>query len=365
MKENKMASEVIYRKKKAVSSPVPVPGPAPSMHKATALSSKLSARVVGQPKSVDAIIPYIQMAQAGLCPPDRPLGVFMLLGPTGTGKTRTVEALAEVLHKNSKNVLRIDCGEYQMEHEVAKLIGAPPGYLGHRETNPLLNQAKLNAVMSEHNNIAILLFDEIEKAAGSLQRLLLGVLDKGSLRLGDNNLVSFERTLIFMTSNLGAKEMANTLSPAIGFKGIPKDPSSGSRLEAAAVAAVKRRFPVEFVNRIDAMITYQPLSEESLASILDMNLDYFQDHLDRRLGEQSFRVLISDEAKQFLLKTGTSKEFGARELKRVIHKHMMQPVASLVANGFTTPDCEVTFLLESTGDRMTVMVDGNEVAMAA
>src|SRR6266480_165037 len=141
------------------------------------LAAQLTDLLVGQPEAIDTIVPYIQMHQAGLSPEGRPVGVVLLLGPTGTGKTRTVEALAEVLHGSSKNLLRVDCGEFQMEHEVAKLIGAPPGYLGHRETQPMLTQAKVNGVASEESEISLILFDEIEKAAPSMTRLLLGILD--------------------------------------------------------------------------------------------------------------------------------------------------------------------------------------------
>src|SRR5258707_3219111 len=176
----------------------------PAEDKEEDLAAMLSQKVVGQPAVSDIIIPYIQMFQAGLAPEGRPVGVFLLLGPTGTGKTKTIEALADVLHGSEKNVLKVDCGEFQMEHEVAKLIGAPPGYLGHRETQPMLTQQKLNAVTSERCNLSLVLFDEIEKAAPSMTRLLLGVLDKATLRLGDNSSVNFDRCMIFLTSNLGA-----------------------------------------------------------------------------------------------------------------------------------------------------------------
>src|ERR1700729_1763672 len=181
------------------------------------LITVLSQKVVGQPAATRVIVPYIQMYQAGLAPEGRPVGVFLLLGPTGTGKTKTVEALAEVLHGTEKNVLRIDCGEFQMEHEVAKLIGAPPGYLGHRETQPMLSQQKLASVTSDKCGLSLVLFDEIEKAAPSLTRLLLGVLDRGVLRLGDNSVVNFEKSLVFLTSNLGAKEMMREITPDFGF----------------------------------------------------------------------------------------------------------------------------------------------------
>src|ERR1017187_865860 len=218
----------------------------------------------GQDAAVDSIVPYVQMHLAGLAPEGRPVGVFLLLGPTGTGKTKTIEALANCIHGNEKNHLRIDCGEFQMEHDVAKLIGAPPGYLGHRETHPLISQQKLNAVTSDHSNLSIILFDEVEKAASSLCRLLLGVLDKASLRLGDNTSVNFERSLIFLTSNLGAREMLSYLKPTFGFQpGESRgEEEVSSKLQAIGMAAVRKRFAPEFVNRVDAIITYRPLTKK-------------------------------------------------------------------------------------------------------
>lgn len=332
------------------------------------MAAELAERVIGQPESLDAIIPYIQMYQAGLSPEGRPIGVFLLLGPTGTGKTRTVEALAEVLHGNAKNVLRVDCGEYQMEHEVAKLIGAPPGYLGHRETQPLLTQVKLNAVMSEENNLSIVLFDEIEKAAGSLQRLLLGVLDKATLRLGDNSTVNFERSLIFLTSNLGAREMARELRPEFGLEtatvlraeGGAARPVDGGRnaakrLETVAVAAVKRKFSPEFINRIDLMLTYQSLDAGALEKILELQVRGLQEHLDRRLGERSFQVEVPKRTRQFLLRHGTSVEYGARELKRTMHRFVMQPLAAMVAEGRVAPRTVVRFEPDAAGERLEVL----------
>src|SRR5437764_7371761 len=232
----------------------------PAEEKAEDLASQLTQRVVGQPAVSDIVIPYIQMFQAGLAPEGRPVGVFLLLGPTGTGKTKTVEALAEVIHGSEKNLLKVDCGEFQMEHEVAKLIGAPPGYLGHRETQPVLTQQKLNAVTSDRSSLSLILFDEIEKAAPSMTRLLLGVLDKGLLRLGDNSVVNFEKSLVFLTSNLGAREMMRELNPEFGFQSAQASTHSDitSKLQNIALVAVRKRFSPEFVNRIDCIITYQP-----------------------------------------------------------------------------------------------------------
>src|SRR5258706_12292707 len=232
------------------------------------LTAILAQKVVGQPAATKVIVPYIQMFQAGLAPEGRPVGIFLLLGPTGTGKTKTVEALAEILHGTEKSVLKVDCGEFQMEHEVAKLIGAPPGYLGHRETQPMLTQQKLSAVTSERCGLSLVLFDEIEKAAPSLTRLLLGVLDKGVLRLGDNSTVNFEKSLVFLTSNLGAREMMKEISPDFGFQGglSAGRPDLGHKLQSIALVAVRKKFSPEFVNRIDCVITYQPLTPESLSA---------------------------------------------------------------------------------------------------
>ncbi len=241
------------------------------------LAGRLAEILVGQPEAIDTISPYIQMHQAGLSPEGRPVGVVLLLGPTGTGKTRTVEALAEVLHGNSKNLLKVDCGEFQMEHEVAKLIGAPPGYLGHRETQPMLNQAKVNGVASEDSDISLILFDEIEKAAPSMTRLLLGILDKATLRLGDNSTVNFERCIIFMTSNLGAKTIQRANMPDFGFEAMMAAPPMEDikKLQNIGMAAVKRKFSPEFVNRVDSVITYRPLDRDACDVILDHILASF------------------------------------------------------------------------------------------
>ena len=190
--------------------------------------------MAGQPDALRHIVPYIQMYQAQLSPPDRPAGIFLLLGPTGTGKTRTVEAVAEILHGTARHLLKIDCAEYQADHEVAKLIGAPPGYIGHRETKPLLTQERLLAASSPQCDLAVVLFDEIEKAAPSLVALLLGVLDRGTLRLGDNTTANFEKTLVFLTSNLGARQMLSVVRPP------NRVPGSG-----AALAGEHRRSPAD------------------------------------------------------------------------------------------------------------------------
>ncbi|MEO8025391.1 MAG: AAA family ATPase [Bryobacteraceae bacterium] len=322
----------------------------------TNLRTMLAARVLGQPEAMRSIVPYVEMYQAGLSPEGRPAGVFLLLGPTGTGKTRTVEALAEVLHGSDKHMLRVDCGEFQMEHEVAKLIGAPPGYLGHRETQPILTQTKLNGATSEHSGLALVLFDEIEKAAASMQRLLLGILDKGTLRLGDNSTVNFERTLIFLTSNLGAKSMRKELFPDFGFEAIaeregigPEGRNSRKKIEAIGLKAVKNKFSPEFVNRIDAVIAYEPLSDDTLAGILDQQIDALQGLIFRRLEDRAFEIGVTEAGRRFLLDQGTSTEYGARELKRTIHRKVVQPLAMLVSANRIPPASRIVIDLAADG----------------
>jgi ATP-dependent Clp protease ATP-binding subunit ClpA len=307
-----------------------------------ALHSRLSTRIMGQPAAIDAIIPHVHMFQAGLSPAGRPIGVFLLLGPTGTGKTRTVEALAEVLHGSARNLIRIDCGEYQMEHEVSKLIGAPPGYLGHRETQPILTQARLSSVTTENCGASIVLFDEIEKAAGTMNRLLLGVLDKASLRTGDNATVNFERSLIFLTSNLGARDMMKELGPQFGFGSEAiAESDKPVRLSRLAEAAAKRRFAPEFMNRVDAVITYQPLSEASLRAILDQQIVELQQHIDSRLASRGFRLHVPEQSRKILLAQGTSAQYGAREIRRTLHRFITQPLATLIAEGRVPPGSSV------------------------
>jgi ATP-dependent Clp protease ATP-binding subunit ClpA/CheY-like chemotaxis protein len=325
------------------------------------LAALLGSKVVGQSAAIEAIVPSIEMFQAGLAPENRPAGVFLLLGPTGTGKTRTVEALAEALHGSVRNVLKIDCGEFQMEHEVAKLIGAPPGYLGHRETTPLLSQQKLTGVTSDDCSLAIVLFDEIEKAAPSLARLLLGVLDRGILRLGDNTSVDFEKSLVFLTSNLGAKEMMRAMSPQFGFHSAAASMTAEDirrKLGAIGLGAVKRKFSPEFVNRIDHIITFRPLDAESLAAITDLEIRHLQRHISERLGMRAFELEVPFPTRQWLIEKGTSQAYGARELKRTIHRHLTQPLAARVARMQVSPGSRVRAEVEADRQSLSLRMAG-------
>ena len=320
--------------------------------------------LVGQSHVAEAILPYVEMFDAGLSPEGRPAGVFLLLGPTGTGKTRTVEALAESIHYSPRHILRIDCGEYQMDHEVAKLVGAPPGYLGHRETQPLLSQARVNSVASENSALSILLFDEIEKAAPSMVRILLGILDRGILRLGDNNLVNLERTIIFLTSNLGSQRMQEELGTSMGFSGTnssEKKETEYKVLKSIGIAAAKKKFSPEFMNRIDSSIVYCPLDKNALSQILDLQLEGIQEHLDRRQGARSFDLDVTKKFKEFLIEKGTSPAYGARELKRTIQKYILQPLAGVIISGRIPPGALVKMDLKN-DEKILIRIQDDELA---
>jgi CheY-like chemotaxis protein len=323
------------------------------------LTKLLSGKIVGQSAAMSAIVPFVYMYQSGLAPEGRPAAIFLLLGPTGTGKTKTVEAIAELLHGSEKKLLKIDCGEFQMDHETAKLVGAPPGYLGHRETVPLLTQQQLTDVTSNSCELALVLFDEIEKAAPSFTSLLLGILDKGLLRLGDNTAVNFEKTLIFFTSNLGAREMMKEINPHIGFHSGSSQSHSDltGKLEAIGLSAVRKRFSPEFVNRIDAVVTYRPLDNEALEMILDHDVTTLQEHVNSRLGDRCFGIEVLPESRQFLLQKGVSQTYGARELKRTIHRELTQPLATMVARSEIRPGAMVRVSLSADRNALVITPD--------
>jgi len=300
--------------------------------KSTQLAEAWKELLVGQDHFIDKVTPYVVRAMAGLNAPGKPIAIFLLMGPTGTGKTRAAETLATVLHGDEKNLLRIDCAEFQMEHEVAKLLGAPPGYLGHRETQPIINQQKLAAVTSDKCTFSIVLFDEIEKAHASIHRVLLGIMDKATLRLGDNSSVNFDKTIIFMSSNLGAKEIAELFNHNFGFS-VSNHDVKYKDISKAGLGAMGKKFPPEFQNRVDEVITFKPLDEESLLKITAMELNKIRFHMYTALGAKCFCLSYDDPTIALLAKIGTSETYGARELKRSINRNVLNPISDDILDG--------------------------------
>jgi ATP-dependent Clp protease ATP-binding subunit ClpA len=304
------------------------------------LESDLRKRIVGQDEAIQQIINIYQTNLAGMSSPGRPIGNFLFLGPTGSGKTRLVEATAESLVGDARAVIKIDCAEFQHSHEIAKLIGSPPGYLGHRETHPLLSQEVLNQYHTEKMKLSFVLFDEIEKASDALWNLLLGILDKATLTLGDNRRVDFSRALIFMTSNLGAAEMSSILRPNLGFAACEAeqkhaagivDDKLNDKIGRAGIEAARRKFTPEFMNRIDKTVVFRPLGEPELRKILGLELNIVQQRIFSSANGAPFVFSLTDTARDFLLREGTDMKYGARHLKRAIDRHLVHPLSNLIA----------------------------------
>jgi ATP-dependent Clp protease ATP-binding subunit ClpB len=321
--------------------------------------SSLRAKIVGQEEAVQALVDLYQVFRAGLNSPGRPVGNLLFLGPTGSGKTRIVEAGAEILFGDARAVIKVDCAEFQHSHEIAKLIGSPPGYLGHRETHPLITQETLAACHTDKLKLSFLLFDEIEKASDALWQLLLGMLDKATLTLGDNRKVDLSKTVIFLTSNLGGGEIAELMEGGMGFIQ-PKDkPATGldEKVERTAVEAARRKFSPEFMNRLDKVVVFHPLKKEQLQEVLDIELGQVQQRvLDTAKGQFLFRVTPS--GRDFLLQEGTDQRYGARHLKRAIERHVVYPLANLLATDQVNLGDLVCIDWDKINNRLTFVREG-------
>jgi ATP-dependent Clp protease ATP-binding subunit ClpA len=336
---------------------------------AEALDQSLRRCIVGQDEAIQQIVNIFQMHLTGMSAPGRPVGNFLFLGPTGSGKTRIVEATAEALVKNPRAVIKIDCAEFQHSHEIAKLIGSPPGYLGHRETHPLLSQEVLNQYHTDTTKVSFVLFDEIEKASDALWNLLLGILDKGTLTLGDNRKVDFSRALIFMTSNLGANEMGSMMSPKLGFNCVREasqnadcrvDEKLNAKVARTGVDAARRKFTPEFINRLDKIVVFRPLGHSELRKILDIELNMVQQRIFNASPDRAFIFHVTENGKNHLLREGIDMKYGARHLKRAIERLLVQPLSNLIATDqirtgdwiridFDADTAQLVFLKEAEG----------------
>ncbi|HEY1272390.1 MAG TPA: AAA family ATPase [Terriglobales bacterium] len=329
----------------------------------------LRRKIVGQDQAVEKVVEIYQMFLAGLNPPGRPVGNLLFLGPTGSGKTRVVEAMAESLFGDPRACIKIDCAEFQHSHEIAKLIGSPPGYLGHRETHPLLTQEALNQWHTDKLKLSILLFDEIEKASDSLWQLLLGILDKATLTLGDNRRVDLSQCIIIMTSNLGATEMNGLVDGGMGFAPVQVelDARLDDKISRTAVDAARRKFTPEFMNRIDKVVVFRTLRSEHLQQILEIELGLVQQRILMAAGANQFVFTCTPKVKSLLLHEGTDPRYGARHLKRAIEKNLVFPLANLVATGQVklgdfvrvdlTPEGKLTFIKEAEGAMVPVLLE--------
>ncbi|MGA2482008.1 MAG: AAA family ATPase [Candidatus Acidiferrales bacterium] len=324
----------------------------------------LRSKIVGQAEGVQALVDLYQVFCAGLNSPGRPVGNLLFLGPTGSGKTRIVEAAAEILFGDARAVIKVDCAEFQHSHEIAKLIGSPPGYLGHRETHPLITQEALSQYHTEKLKLSFLLFDEIEKASDALWQLLLGMLDKATLTLGDNRRVDLSQTVIFLTSNLGGGEITELMGGGYGFIESGDKPQGGldEKVERTAAEAARRKFSPEFMNRLDKVVVFHPLRAEQLEEILEIELGMVQRRvLETAKGQFLFRV--TGAGREFLLKEGTDQRYGARHLKRAIERHVVYPLASLLATEQVRLGDLVCIDWNRQGEQLSFLREGESVTV--
>ena len=336
---------------------------------AAEFENALRRKIVGQDQAIEKMAEIYQMFLAGLNAPGRPVGNLLFLGPTGSGKTRVVEAMAETMFGDARACIKIDCAEFQHSHEIAKLIGSPPGYLGHRETHPLLTQEALNQWHNEKLKLTILLFDEIEKASDALWQLLLGILDKATLTLGDNRRVDLSQCITIMTSNLGACEMSTLVQGSLGFaqKSNVLDAGFDEKINRTAVEAARRKFTPEFMNRIDKVVVFKTLRPEHLQKILEIELGMVQQRILMAPGTRKFAFYCTQSVKNLLLEEGTDAKYGARHLKRAIEKNLVFPLANLVATAQVklgdfvridlSPEGQMTFVREAEGATDSILLE--------
>ena len=304
--------------------------------------SFLRCRIVGQDTAIEAVTEIYQMFLVGMTPPDRPIGNLLFLGPTGSGKTYLVEVVAEALFGNRHAFIKVDCAEFQEHHEIAKLIGSPPGYIGHLQTPPLLNQESIDHFHTANLKLTLLLFDEIEKASEALWQLLLGILDKGTLTLGDNSHVDLSHCVIVLTSNLGASQMSDLVQGGMGFAphDAIADQDLDAKIERTATEAARKKFSSEFLNRLDKIVVFRTLRPEQLEQVLELELAKVQKRITDAIGQSHFTFRCLPEVKRWLLKEGTDPKYGARHLKRVIERRIVYALANLVATRqISTGDC--------------------------
>jgi ATP-dependent Clp protease ATP-binding subunit ClpB len=326
----------------------------------------LRTKIVGQDEGVQALVDMYQVFCAGLNSPGRPVGNLLFLGPTGSGKTRIVEAAAEILFGDPRAIIKVDCAEFQHSHEIAKLIGSPPGYLGHRETHPLITQEELAKSHTEKLKLSFLLFDEIEKASDSLWQLLLGMLDKATLTLGDNRRVDLSQTVIFLTSNLGGGEITELMGGGMGFVQPTDKPIAGldAKVERTAVEAARRKFSPEFMNRLDKVVVFHPLQRPQLEEVLEIELGQVQQRvLETAKGQFLFRV--TGAGREFILQEGTDQRYGARHLKRAIERHVVYPLANLLATEQVHLGDLVCIDWNKQQDQLIFVREGENLAMPA
>jgi ATP-dependent Clp protease ATP-binding subunit ClpB len=312
-----------------------------------AMITGLKRRIVGQDEAVGVLADIVETFNSGLCDPRRPVGTALFLGMTGSGKTATVEAACEVLFGDKRACLTVECSEYVHSHEIAKLIGSPAGYLGHRETPALLNQKRLMEFHTPSLPLNIVQFSEIEKASDSLWQLMLGIMDKALLTLGTNEVTCFSQSIIICTSNLGAKDMSRLLlGKGFGYQNPTPAPTDKKKIDDIALEAAKKHFTPEWMNRIDHVVVFNTLTEANVREIMAIEMGLVQAKM-WEVGK--FLYYVTPSVKDAMFKEGFSTEYGAREMKRTLDRRIRLPLARLLASKQIEPTDRVSIDVDKDG----------------
>ncbi len=303
----------------------------------------LKGKVIGQDEAVDKVVKAIQRNRIGLKDPNRPIGTFIFLGPTGVGKTQLAKILAEYMFDSKDALIRIDMSEYMEKYSVSRLIGATPGYIGYEEGGQLTEKVR-------RKPYSIVLLDEIEKAHPDVYNIFLQVFDDGRLTDGGGRTIDFKNTIIIMTSNIGARDIQN-YGHGLGFGGGSDNPDETNK--AIVDKALKKTFSPEFLNRIDDIITFNSLKREDIHSIIDIELD----GLFKRIAERNIKLTLTDKAKNFLTDKGYDPKFGARPLKRAIQKYLEDELAELLLETETKDGCEIVADVSEDGEKLSFLIN--------
>lgn len=307
---------------------------------AFAVRLSLQNNIVGQEEAVDALVDITEKYHANIFDPTKPISSNLLIGPTGSGKTRLCEAFAEALYGDPKQMLKIDCAEYQHSAEIAKLLGSPPGYIGHRETPPLLTQERIDKFKTTKYSFAVILWDEIEKASDALWHLMLGILDKGRITLGNNTETDLTRTVNLMTSNAGSSEMEFALRGGAGFRPTEEITVDDDAIKSIGVESAKRKFTSEFINRVDGIIACNALTKEQIKGIIEIELRRLQHRIFSKCSP-ALAFHVSGPAKQAILDEGYDPKYNARNVKRVIERRVGKALSRIIATKQCKPKEEV------------------------
>jgi ATP-dependent Clp protease ATP-binding subunit ClpC len=307
------------------------------------MEEEIHQRLIGQEEAVSAVARAIRRTRSGLKNPRRPIGTFLFLGPTGVGKTELARCLARFLFGSEDSMIRMDMSEYMEKHEVAKLIGAPPGYVGYEEGGKLTEAVR-------RKPYSVILFDEVEKAHPDIFNVLLQIMEDGRLTDGHGHVVDFRNAVIIMTSNVGAKDIFNGRS--LGFADTTSEDYDWERIRKSIMEAVKKTFRPEFLNRIDEMVVFRTLRKKELLSIVDLMMD----EVVERLREKDINIYVSPEAKDLILEKGFDPKFGARPLRRAIQQMVEDRLADMILDGTLNEGIKVN--VNTRGEQLDISKDG-------